>query len=116
MYTEAIKEYETAIKLMGRNPSALALLGCAYAAQGKQADASKLLEEMNGIAKEKYVSPYDLALIYASLGRKQEAIEHLNKAYDERSGWVIYLKVDPMFDSLHAEPGFTDLVRRLNLP
>src|SRR6266404_6920268 len=116
MYTEAIKEYETAIKLMGRNPSALALLGCAYAAQGKQADASKLLEEMNGIAKEKYVSPYDLALIYTSLGRKQEAIEHLNKAYDERSGWVIYLKVEPMFDSLHAEPGFTDLVRRLNLP
>jgi serine/threonine-protein kinase len=116
MYSEAIKEFEIAIKLMGRDPSALALLGCAYAAQGKQADALKLLEEMKGIAKEKYVSPYDFSLIYLSLGRKQEAITQLNKAYDERSGWLIYLNVEPMFDSLHAEPGFTDLVRQLNFP
>lgn len=116
MYPEAINEYEIAIKLMGRNPSALALLGCAYAAQGKQAEALKLLEEMKGIAKEKYVSPYDLALLYTSLGQKQDAIAQLNKAYQERSGWMIYLKVEPMFDSLHGERGFTDLVRRLNLP
>jgi serine/threonine protein kinase/Flp pilus assembly protein TadD len=116
MYTDAIKEYETAIKLMGRDPSALALLGCAYAAQGKQADALKLLEEMKGIAKEKYVSPYDLALLYTSLGQKQEAIQQLNKAYEERSGWTIYVRVEPMFDSLHAERGFSDLVRRLNFP
>jgi tetratricopeptide (TPR) repeat protein len=94
----------------------LALLGCAYAAQGKQLDALKLLEEMKGIGKEKYVSPYDLALLYTSLGRKQDAIEQLNKAYEERAGWIIYLKVEPMFDSLHAERGFSDLVRRLNLP
>ncbi len=116
MYTEAINEYETAIKLMGRAPSILTLLGCAYAAQGKQADALKLLEEMKNLAKEKYVSPYDLALLYTSLGRKQEAIEQLNKAYEERSGWVIYLKVEPMFDSLRAERGFNELVGRLNLP
>ncbi|MDQ1640559.1 MAG: eukaryotic-like serine/threonine-protein kinase [Pyrinomonadaceae bacterium] len=116
MYAEAIKEYEIAIKLMGRDPSALALLGCAYAAQGKQLDALKLLEEMKGIAKEKYVSPYDFSLIYLSLGRKQEAITQLNKAYDERSGWLIYLNVEPMFDSLRSEPGFTDLVRRLKFP
>lgn len=76
----------------------------------------KLLEEIKSIAKEKYVSPYDLALIYTSLGRKQEAIEHLKKAIEERSGWVIYLKVEPMFDSLHAEPEFIELVRQLNLP
>jgi serine/threonine protein kinase/Flp pilus assembly protein TadD len=116
MYAEAIKEYEIAIKLMGRNPSALALLGCAYAAQGRQLDALKLLEEMKGIGKDKYVSPYDLALLYTRLGQKQDAIEQLNKAYEERSGWIIYLKVEPMFDSLHAERGFSELVRRLNLP
>ena len=116
MYAEAINEYEIAIKLMGRNASALALLACAYAAQGKQAEALKLLEEIKGIAKEKYVSPYDFSLIYTSLGRKQEAITQLNKAYDERSGWVIYLNVEPMFDSLRSEPEFKQLVRRLNLP
>ncbi len=116
MDADAIKEFGIAIKLLGRDPSILALLGCAYAAQGKQADALKLLEEIKSIAKEKYVSPYDLALIYTSLGRKQEAIEHLKKAIEERSGWVIYLKVEPMFDSLHAEPEFIELVRQLNLP
>jgi len=116
MYAEAIKEYETAIQVMGRHPAILALLGSAYAGQGKQADALKVLEEMKGIAKDKYVSPYDLAFIYTSLGRKQEAIENLKKAYEERAGWSIYLRVEPMFDSLHAEPGFTELVRRINLP
>jgi eukaryotic-like serine/threonine-protein kinase len=115
MYAEAIKEYETAIKQMGRAPSILTLLGCAYAAQGKQADALTLLEEMKN-SKGKYVSPYDLALLYTSLGQKQDAITQLNKAYQERAGWLIYLKVEPLFDPLRSEPGFNDLVQRLNLP
>ena len=116
MYADAIREYEIAIKEMGRRPPILALLGCAYAAEGKQAESLKILEEMKAVSKDQYVSQFDLALVYTSLGRKQEAIEHLNKALDEHSGWVIYLKVEPMFDSIHSEPGFADLVRRLNLP
>ena len=116
MYADAIREYEIAIKEMGRRPPILALLGCAYAAEGKQAESLKILEEMKAASKDQYVSQFDLALVYTSLGRKQEAIEHLNKALDEHSGWVIYLKVEPMFDSIHSEPGFADLVRRLNLP
>jgi TolB-like protein/Tfp pilus assembly protein PilF len=115
LYAEAIKEYEIAIKQMGRTPSILTLLGCAYAAQGKQADALTLLEEMKN-SKGKYVSPYDLALLYTSLGQKQDAITQLNKAYQERAGWLIYLKVEPLFDPLRSEPGFNDLVQRLNLP
>jgi hypothetical protein len=62
------------------------------------------------------VSPYDLAILYTGLGDKDRAIEMLNKAYEDRAGWTLYLKVEPLFDPLRTDPRFNDLVRRLDLP
>jgi len=113
MYSEAIKEYQTAIGEIGRIPGALALLGYTYAVQGRKAEALKLLDELSG---HKYVSPYDLAIIYTGLGQKDDAITQLNKAYEERAGWIIYLRVEPLLDPLRHDPRFTELVDRLRLP
>ena len=66
--------------------------------------------------KQKYVSPYDLAVLYTGLGEKDRAIEQLNKAYDDRAGWIINLKVEPLFDPLRSDPRFADLLRRMKLP
>jgi hypothetical protein len=88
-------------------------LAYAYAVQGRKAEALKLLNELT---RQKSVSPYDLAIIYTGLGQKNEAIIQLNKAYEERAGWIIYLKVEPLFDPLHHEPRFAELVDRLRLP
>jgi serine/threonine-protein kinase len=113
MYNEAIKEYDTAIGEIGRIPGALALLGYTYAVQGRKAEALKLLDELT---REKSGSPYDLATIYTGLGQKDDAITQLNKAYEERAGWIIYLRVEPLFDPLRHDPRFTELVDRLRLP
>ncbi len=56
-----------------------------------------------------------MAEIYTGLGEKHQALEWLEKTYEERSTALIYLKVDPVFDSLRSDPRFADLLRRIGL-
>lgn len=56
-----------------------------------------------------------MAIVYTGLGEKELAFEWFEKAYLERSGALIYLKVEALYDSLRAEPRFNDLLRRMNL-
>lgn len=65
------------------------------------------------MSKQAYVSPYDLAILYVGLGDKNRAMEQLNRAYDDRAGWLIYLNVEPVFDPLRSDPRFADLVSRM---
>ncbi len=60
--------------------------------------------------------PIDVAYVYSSLGRKDRAFVWLEKAYERRSFRMIFLAVDPRFDSLHSDPRFADLLRRIGLP
>lgn len=115
MYKEAIIEYQKAISRSERTSNVLGLLGHAYAASGKRNEAVKILNEMQEMSKQKYVSPYDLAILYTGLGEKDKALEQLNTAYEERSGWIIHLKVEPLFDPLRSDPRFQDLLRRVGL-
>ena len=65
-------------------------------------------------AKRKYVSPYDLATASAGLGDDTETLAWLEKAYEERSGWLaLWLKIDPTFDSLRDDDRFRDLLTRV---
>ena len=52
-------------------------------------------------------------MIYAGLGDKDQALKWLQEAYEERAGWLVYLNVDPRYDSLRSDPRFTDLLRRM---
>ena len=67
------------------------------------------------MSKQGYVSPYDVAILYVGLGDKDRALEQLNKAYEDRAGWIIYLNVEPIFDPIRSDPRFTELVRRMRL-
>ncbi|MDQ3012837.1 MAG: hypothetical protein M3X11_19285, partial [Acidobacteriota bacterium] len=114
MYEEAVSEMEKANRLLGGAfPAALGALGHVYAASGKKRDAMKTLERLNEMSKQRYVSPLDLALVYTGLGHKEQALDQLDKAYEDRAGWLINLKVEPRFDSLRSEPRFQDLLRRV---
>lgn len=116
MHDEAIKFYEKAIAGSGRAPNALVVLAYAYATSGRKGEATKIADELAASGRQQYVSPFDLAILYTGLGDKDRAIEQLNKALEDRAGWIIYLKVEPFFDPLRSDPRFDDLVRRLNLP
>ena len=112
-FNEAIVELQQARRL---NDSAqpLAALGHAYATAGQRAEAQQVLAELQTLAQHKYVSPYDVATIYAALGEKEQAFAYLEKAYADRCGWLAWwLKVDPKFDNLHADERFAALLRRV---
>ena len=112
----AIKELQKAIAIAGRTSGLLALLGHAYAASGKQGEAQKILGQLNKMSEQAYVSPYDLAILYIGLGDKDRAFEQLTKAYEDRTGWIIYLNVEPIFDPLRSDPRFVELVSRMKFP
>ncbi|HJQ71204.1 MAG TPA: tetratricopeptide repeat protein [Blastocatellia bacterium] len=113
MYREAIAEFEKGVKL-SNSPLMIALLGHAYAASGDKVEARRVLSDLER-QKEKYVSPYTVAAIYAGLGEKDQAFKWLEKAYKERDIWLMNLRVDPVFKSLRPERRFTDLIGRLDL-
>ncbi|HEY7785488.1 MAG TPA: tetratricopeptide repeat protein, partial [Pyrinomonadaceae bacterium] len=115
MYEEAIEEYQKAINAAGRSSAILAQLGHAYAMSGKRNEAISLVGEIKNMLDQSFRSPYDLAILYTGLGEREDAFEQLNKAYEETSGWIMYLKVEPQFDSLRADPRYGSLLQRLNL-
>jgi len=94
-------------------PEVLALFGRAYALSGKKAEAQKVIDELS---KRIYVPPYNFAIIYAGLGNKDEAFAYLNRAYDERSYYLTWLKVDSQLDNLRDDPRFKELVKKVGFP
>ena len=113
-YAEAITEFQTGVKLSG-SPLMLALLGHAYAASGKQADAQRVLTELQQVQGQRYVSPYTVAAIYAGLGDREQTFKWLESAVEIRDIWLMNLKVDPVFAKLRSERRFTDILARLRL-
>ena len=104
-YDEAVSEIERAIALSGRSIFILDDLGYIYARAGKREDARKVLEDLDKLANDEYVPSYGRAVICAALGNKEDAMNWLEKAYDERN-FLVYLKVDPAFDTLRKEERF----------
>ena len=114
-FPEAIAALEKA-RLLDVNPSTLGYLGYVYAAAGKKSEAQKVLEELKELSKQRYVSPYNIACIYAGLNDKDQAFEYLERAYQERSFFMVLLKTEAVLDSLRPDPRFKDLLKRMNLP
>ena len=115
-FPEAIAEFHEAERLASGIAEPRALLARAYAVSGERGAAEKVLDELNEESKQIYVSPYDIALIYAGLGEKDQALAWLERAFAERSTWMPFLRVDTELDSLRSEPRFQDLLRRMNFP
>jgi tetratricopeptide (TPR) repeat protein len=115
-YEEAIAELKKAIAKSPASTEATAALGHVYAVSGRRDEAQKVLDELKESSKQRFVSAVWPALIYAGLGEKDQAFEWLEKAYDQRAGWLIYLNTDPRFDSLRSDKRFQDLRRRVGPP
>lgn len=112
-YSAAIGELQTAVRLSSNSSPALAALARVDASSGQQASARALLETLRARSLHTYVSPFYLAEVYAALGDQNVAMEELEKAYEDRSNSIIFLRVDPDFDSLRSNPRFQQLIERL---
>jgi tetratricopeptide (TPR) repeat protein len=115
MYEQSIAILQKAVELSEGNPLALSGLGHVYAASGNTGEARRILGELKQLGRQRYVSPYNIAIVHAGLGEKEAALDWLVKAYHHRDVWLVWLKVNPRFDSLRAESRFTDLMRRVGL-
>ncbi|HTA68804.1 MAG TPA: protein kinase [Bryobacteraceae bacterium] len=114
-YPEAIAEMRKALELSEGDTNELAALGHAYSVAHQVDEAKKILDQLKERSQQTYAQPSLIALIHAGLGDKNQAFDWLQKAYEDRSAGLLYLKVDPTFDSLRSDPRFTDLLRRVGL-
>jgi TolB-like protein/cytochrome c-type biogenesis protein CcmH/NrfG len=115
LHEPAIAAFRKAVELW-HGPSPLSWLGEAYAAAGCRDEALKVLDQLFELSKQRYVTPYGVARIHATLGNKEEALDWLDAAYRQRAEWMVLLKVDPCLDDLRPDPRFQDLMRRMNFP
>lgn len=90
-------------------------LGHAYAVAGQHAEARAILAELTDLARRRYVTAYGIALVHVGLHDADRAFEWLERACDERSWWVMWLKVDPRLDPLRSDPRFKALLGRIGL-
>ena len=120
---QAIPEYQKAIELAGGSQianvaltHAYVALAHAYAAVGNKTESEKILRDLLRESKESAASPYTMADIYAVLGENDKAFEFLEKAFSEKSVYLISVKSDFLLDSLHSDPRFNAILRRIGLP
>lgn len=112
---EAVQEFQQALALDKGATGALAGLGYAHAAAGQRKQAEQILQQLNEQARQRYVSPYYLAVVYAGMGERDRALENLEKAAAERFNWVVFIKVEPKLNGLATDPRFQALLRRMGL-
>jgi TolB-like protein/Tfp pilus assembly protein PilF len=109
----AIEEYLKA-RALNDDPSMLGLLAHAYAISGNRNEAMKIRDQLEALAKQRYVSAYTFTLVYLGLGDKEMALRWLEKAYQDRAGDSLrFIKVDPLLDALHGDPRFEELVEKI---
>ncbi len=116
MLKDATAQFQQAVNQSKDDSLPLAGLAHAYAVSGRTRDAQDILNTLLAMAKRHYVPAYDIAVVYMGLGKKAQALEWLSKAYEERSGFLVYIKGDRRFDGLRSDPGYAALMQRIGLP
>lgn len=135
-YQEAIREFKVMIEfssgaykiphsnvdegrrksiLPDSDPEAIALLGYAYALAGNQHKARQILDKLGELIRLMYVQPHNIALVYIGLGDHDKAFEWLDRAYEDRSSTLTFIKVGPFFDRLKTDPRYDRMVCSLGL-
>lgn len=112
MYEDAIGELQP-MSGSSRDRDAVAALGYVYAISNQKDKAQGALAELQERAKQEYVPSYHMAIIHVGLGEMDHAFHWLEKAYEERSYWLTFLRVDPILDNLRSDTRQTDLLQRM---
>ena len=111
-YDDAVDAFNRALEV-DRIPILVAMLAHTHAIAGRREQALELLASLQELAKSRYISPYDIAIVHAGLGDEEEAVAQLRKAVEDRSAWMVFLDVDPRLDSLRDNPAFREIAAAL---
>jgi adenylate cyclase len=115
MFTEAISELETAVKLSGESTLALAMLGHGLASAGRKEEAMQIIVKLEERSQSQYVPSYWMAVIYNGFKDRDQVIAWMQKAFEERSSWLVWSKVEPRFAWLRDDPDFASLLHEMKL-
>jgi len=114
-FDEAIAEYQEGATSLAGRAGMLGSLGHACARAGRETEARRALDELDTLARSRYVSPYETALIHTGLGELDVAIERVEDAVELRAVGAAFLRVEPRFDPLRDNPRFAALLKRIGL-
>jgi TolB-like protein/Tfp pilus assembly protein PilF len=112
MYEDAISEFHK----LGQQPHALGHMGNAYARMGRITEAQESISRLREHVQADGIGRYEIALVYAGLGKKDEAFQWLDQAYQARDKGLTYIKIDPCLNPLHSDTRFQDLKKLVGLP
>ena len=108
----AIPEFE-AVSRLSEGTLGTIMLGYCHARAGRISEAKRILKSLLSLPPTKYVPPVGIAFIYAGLKDNDRAFEWLDRAVEEHAGGLLFIKVDPFFDSLRPDPRFTLLLKKM---
>jgi tetratricopeptide (TPR) repeat protein len=107
---EAVEALRESVRCSSNSPVMLAGLGHALAVLQDRREALRVAEDLEQLRGDKGLFAYELGVIRATLGDRDEGFRWLTRAVHERSGWIAYLRVDPRLDALHTDPRFDSLI------
>jgi DNA-binding winged helix-turn-helix (wHTH) protein/TolB-like protein/Tfp pilus assembly protein PilF len=115
-FDEALAEFRRVEERVRDWPVSIAARGFVAGVAGRPAHALEALAELEELSARRFVTSYGVALVYAGLGQNDAAFAALNKAFDERSNWLVWLRLGPRWRGLRSDPRFAQLVSRIRFP
>lgn len=115
-FDEAVRETSFAQGKAREWPVLVTARGFTYGMAGRSEEARAVLKEMEELSGRRFVTAYGMALVHAGLGSKDDAFRWLEKAFEERSHWLVWLRLDPRWGSLRDDPRFPAMVARMKYP
>ena len=116
MWPQAIDELKKAVDLSQNSATPLAALACAFGLSGKRMEARRIVESLEELSAQKYVSSFEVAKAFVAIDDHDNALRCLEKAYREHESQLPFLKVTKALVPLYADPRFQNLQRRMHFP
>jgi DNA-binding winged helix-turn-helix (wHTH) protein/TolB-like protein/lipoprotein NlpI len=115
-FDDALVEFQAVEDRVRDWPVSIAARGFVAGVAGRPSQALDALAELEQLSRRRFVTSYGVALVYAGLGQNDAAFAWLEKAFDERSNWLVWLRLDPRWNGLRSDPRFGQLVSRMRFP
>jgi DNA-binding winged helix-turn-helix (wHTH) protein/tetratricopeptide (TPR) repeat protein len=115
-FDDALDEFSRVEQSVPEWPVAIAARGSVEGAAGRRERAEATIAELQDLAGRRFVTAYGVALVHAAIGDAEAAFTWLDRAFAERSHWLVWLRLDPRFDGLRADPRMSELLRRIGFP